>query len=81
MISNIGLRFLQFQNRDLRDSRLILNLSLLDPDTRHRGILPRRFEGVGSWLLKTREFRRWKDGEGGVLFCPGNPGVGKTYLR
>jgi hypothetical protein len=40
---------------------------------------------LGNWLLETREFREWRCSEGGadnkVLFCSGNPGVGKTYLR
>jgi len=41
--------------------------------------------GSGTWLLEMREFREWRCTEGGadsaVMFCPGNPGVGKTYLR
>ena len=57
----------------------------LDPAIRHRGIGGTRFEGVGNWILKTSVFREWMGGEGGankaVLFCSGNPGVGKTYLR
>ena len=44
-----------------------------------------RFDGVGNSLLETNEFREWRSGEGGVekavLFCYGNPGVGKTFLR
>ena len=44
-----------------------------------------RLEGVGGWILETTEFREWVGGAGGadaaVLFCSGNPGVGKTYLR
>ena len=44
-------------------------------------------EIVGEWLLQTEEFRDWySDSEGGksdnaVLFCCGNPGVGKTFVR
>ena len=44
-----------------------------------------RLGGVGNWLLETNEFREWKSDEGGVdqaiLFCYGNPGVGKIDLR
>ena len=44
-----------------------------------------RFEGIGDWILETREFGEWRGGTGGadkaILFCSGNAGVGKTYLR
>jgi len=62
-------------------------LSPLDPKFRHQDIQSRRVENVGEWLLQTEEFRRWYAGsEGGephnaVLFCYGDPGVGKTYIR
>ena len=62
-------------------------LSPLDPKLRHQDIRGRRVENVGEWLLQTAEFRSWCTGdEGGesdkgVLFCYGNPGVGKTYIR
>jgi len=60
-------------------------LSPLDPRGRHQGVRTNRLDGVGNWLLETNEFREWKSEEGGadkaVLFCSGDPGVGKTYLR
>ena len=62
-------------------------LSPLDPGLRHWGIQERRVNDVGDWLMETKEFRRWcrLDGEGegdkAVLFCYGNPGVGKTFIR
>jgi len=60
-------------------------LSPLEPNKRHRGVRTDRFDGVGNWLLETREFREWRSSDGGagkaVLFCSGSPGVGKTYLR
>ena len=60
-------------------------LTPLEPGSRHDGVRTTRFDGVGDWLLKRSEFREWMGGEGGagraVLFCSGNPGVGKTYLR
>ena len=42
---------------------------------------------MGEWLLQTKEFSGWYDGHGGdesdnkVLFCYGDPGVGKTFIR
>jgi len=60
-------------------------LSPLEPGNRHHSVRTNGCEGVGNWLLGTGEWREWRGGEGGqdkaVLFCPGNPGAGKTYLR
>jgi len=60
-------------------------LSPLEPQQRHRGVRVDRLDGVGNWVLETNEFRKWRDAEDGcvepVLFCYGNPGVGKTYVR
>ena len=60
-------------------------LSPLDPRGRHQDVRTDRLDGVGDWLLGTNEFREWRSNEDGadkaVLFCEGNPGVGKTYLR
>ena len=67
------------------DAQVMRWLSPLEPRNRHRAVSADRFDGVGDWFLETREFREWRSGEGGadtaVLFCSGNPGVGKTYLR
>ena len=58
-------------------------LSPIDPRRRHQDVRTDRFDTVGSWFLETREFREWQRGEAdrAVLFCYGNPGVGKTFLR
>jgi len=60
-------------------------LSPLDPRGRHHDVRTDRVDGVGNWLLETSEFREWRSYASGpdkaVLFCSGNPGVGKTYLR
>ena len=68
-------------------SPLLTWLSPLDPGLRHSDIQERRVNDVGGWLMDTEEFRRWcglgGEGEGdeAVLFCYGNPGVGKTFIR
>ena len=60
-------------------------LSPLDPRGRHQDVRTDRLDGVGNWLLETNELREWRNTEGGadkaILFCHGDPGVGKTYLR
>jgi len=66
------------------DGQIMRWLSPLEPNNRHQGVRTDRLDGVGGWLLETSEFREWRGGEPGVdnvLFCSGNPGVGKTYLR
>ena len=62
-------------------------LSPLDPRIGHHDIRTRRVENVGGWLLRKREYRSWfggvhsKEPGNSVLFCYGDPGVGKTYIR
>ena len=67
------------------DAQVMHWLSSLEPNDRHQDMRTNRLDGVGDWFLETREFREWRGSEDGadkaVLFCPGNPGVGKTYLR
>ena len=68
-------------------SNILAWLSPLDPKSRHQDIQDRRVESIGEWLLQTEEFRSWHAGSRGgksdnaVLFCYGDPGVGKTYIR
>jgi len=60
-------------------------LSPLEPQKRHQGVRTGRLDSVGNWILESSEFRKWCDAEDGsedrVLFCYGNPGVGKTNVR
>ena len=68
-------------------SQLLAWLSPLNPGLRHCDIQERRVNHVGEWLMGTEEFKTWcglgGDGEDDkpVLFCYGNPGVGKTFIR
>ena len=70
---------------DLEKDQILQWLSQLEPQQRHEGVRADRLDSVGNWVLETNEFRQWCDMGGGwgepVLFCYGNPGVGKTYLR
>ena len=60
-------------------------LSQLTSRERHQDVRDTREDGVGDWLLHTREFSTWRTLEGGaaqpVLLCYGDLGVGKTYIR
>jgi len=81
---NITGSFNNFYRSD-EDVEIMRWLSPLEPSNRHQGVRNERFDGIGDWVLETTQFREWRGGEGGadkaVLFCSGNPGVGKTYLR
>ena len=68
-------------------SKILTWLSPLEPRLRHSDIVSRRVRNVGDWLLQTEEFRSWRSGgdqgesQKAAIFCSGNPGVGKTYIR
>jgi len=68
-------------------SEMLTWFSALEPRIRHQDVRTRRAEGVSEWLLQTGEFQRWCNGaqlEGSdraILFCCGNPAVGKTYFK
>jgi len=83
--NTIGSYNLNVYKSDEEDTHILRWLSPLEPSDRHQGVRNDRLEGVGDWLLETREWREWRESEGradqAVLFCSGNPGVGKTYLR
>ena len=70
---------------DDEDDQIKQWLSLLEPGYKHQSVQTDRIDGVGGWLLETNEFREWSGSQGvpkqSVLFCYGNPGVGKTHIR
>ena len=74
-------------NREIPDKKPILEwLSPLEPRERQRAIGIDRVAGVGDWLLLTNQFTQWNEGGRNgtakpILFCYGDPGAGKTYLR
>jgi len=82
---NITSCFNSYVYKSDEDAEIMRWLSPLEPNNRHQGVRTDRFDGVGAWLLEANEFREWRGNEGepdeAVLFCSGNPGVGKTYLR
>jgi len=70
---------------DDEDNQIKQWLSPLEPQHRHHTVQADRVEGVGGWLLEKNEFREWSGSQGApkdaVLFCYGDPGVGKTHIR
>ena len=70
---------------DDEDNQIKQWLSPLEPRYRHQSVRADRVSGVGGWLLERSEFLEWNGSQGaskqGVLFCYGDPGVGKTHIR
>ena len=67
-------------------SEILAWLSPLEPHLQHHDIRTNRVKEVGDWILRTEEFRSWRNGHGqgesrkAAIFCSGNLGVGKTYI-
>ena len=68
-------------------SQILTWLSPSESREKHFEVQERRIDDVGDWLIQTEEFRRWSglgresENNKGVLFCYGDPGVGKTFIR
>jgi len=68
-------------------AEILALLSPLDPQMQHKKLQSMRVDTVGDWFLETEEFRSWYDrsesgGSGSaVLFCYGDSGIGKTFIR
>ena len=81
--------FNTYTNPTVPDERpnILAWLSPLDARLRHQDIHNRRVENIGEWVLRTEEFRGWHAGseegkfDSSFLFCYGDPGIGKTYIR
>ena len=70
---------------DDEDNQIKQWLSPLEPRHKHQSVQTGRVDGVGSWILETKEFREWSGRKRmpkkTVLFYYGHPGVGKTHIR
>ncbi|KAJ6448541.1 hypothetical protein C8R45DRAFT_986196, partial [Mycena sanguinolenta] len=80
---NITAGQLHMNNQDMEQSerkRIIDWLSPVNFFVRQDDIFSTRQEGTGEWLLNKKRFKRWESSVGGVLWCRGIPGVGKTVL-
>ena len=74
-------------SRPYEKPEILAWLSPLEPQIRHQELRSSRVNKVGDWLLQAQEYQNWLggsgegDSDGSVLFCYGDPGVGKTYIR
>ncbi|KAF5254912.1 hypothetical protein FANTH_408 [Fusarium anthophilum] len=51
-----------------------------DNGSRQSSLLDQHEEGTCEWFLTSAEFQDWIKSQHGLLFCPGLPGAGKTFL-
>ena len=63
-------------------TRKILDwLSPLECCTKQRDVASKRHEGTGEWFLASEKFTAWLSGSAdSVLWCPGEPGAGKSVI-
>lgn len=84
-ITNSHNKIITVNKTDDEDNRIKQWLSPLEPQRRHQAVQNNRVNGVGGWFLEGNEFRKWSDSKGvpeqAVLFCYGDPGVGKAHIR
>ena len=65
------------------DQDFLGQITTLDFTSMQKEAYSERYGGIGQWVLETPEFQTWfrsRDGQHPVLWCPGNPGVGKTVV-
>ncbi|KAJ5727661.1 hypothetical protein N7493_005481 [Penicillium malachiteum] len=66
---------------DRKDDLKILNwLTKVDYGPQHSDFSRKRQAGTGQWLLSSAEYQILVNSKSQTLFCPGDPGVGKTIL-
>ncbi|KAJ7588934.1 hypothetical protein C8J56DRAFT_940343 [Mycena floridula] len=66
---------------DDQEFRAFLNwLSPLDFPQTQKKIFSQHTTGTGKWFLEAPEFRQWVKGSVRLLWCPGDPGAGKTVI-
>ncbi|KAF2790175.1 hypothetical protein K505DRAFT_377712 [Melanomma pulvis-pyrius CBS 109.77] len=75
------LAVIYLNNQCDQDYQQILDwLTLVDYSTKQNALNQERQQGTGTWFLNTEPFHRWREKKGGILFCPGIPGAGKTFI-
>lgn len=71
------------QTRAAQEERnaILTWLKALSPSTfreRHRSSLEGKAEGTGAWIFEDEAMKSWLDGAFPTLWCPGDPGSGKS---
>lgn len=80
--ANIRDTVFKLEERQIRQELLetLEWLTPLDPTAQQADFIRRQQPGTGQWLLDSPKYTEWKATKGGILFCHGIPGAGKTVL-
>ncbi|KAK6338820.1 hypothetical protein TWF696_009628 [Orbilia brochopaga] len=62
------------------DLKILEWLAPIEYNSKHNDLSEKRQSGTGRWLLHTNKYQHWLQGRNRILFCPGMPGAGKTFL-
>ncbi|KAL4881739.1 ankyrin repeat-containing domain protein [Aspergillus karnatakaensis] len=65
---------------EARTKELIEWISPLNFVAKQSMIWNEHHKGTCKWFLDRDDVREWREGENKVIFCPGIPGAGKTFL-
>ncbi|KAJ7589691.1 hypothetical protein C8J56DRAFT_1164339 [Mycena floridula] len=66
---------------DDQEFRAFLNwLSPLDFQQTQKKVFSQHTTGTGKWFLEAPKFQHWIEGSVRLLWCPGDPGAGKTVI-
>ncbi|RPA92065.1 hypothetical protein L873DRAFT_1711562, partial [Choiromyces venosus 120613-1] len=71
------------QSTDNEKSEILKWIFQFEPPNRHKRVCTDRVGGVGNWIFETLEFVNWAANGStfpNILFCYGEPGVGKTFI-
>ena len=78
---HIDIGSIQSQSQKSSEQDFLYQISTLDFHNKQKHAYSKRHASTGQWLLETEQFQTWFEGKGNpVLWCPGNPGTGKTVL-
>ena len=69
--------------RAIEYQEFLRQLSKLDFTAKQKESYSKRHAKTGQWLLESPDFQTWQQstvGGSSVLWCPGNPGAGKTII-
>ncbi|KAK6514396.1 hypothetical protein TWF506_008791 [Arthrobotrys conoides] len=62
------------------DLKILEWLTPIEYGPQQNDIVQKRQPGTGQWLLNSSEYYGWLQNRKQILFCPGIPGAGKTFL-
>ena len=65
---------------DLELQKILHWLCTTNYGEQQRDFVSKRQQGLGSWFLQSSKFNDWLYGPEQTLYCPGDPGTGKTMM-